>query len=153
MRWELEGEARKIKPSLRNFLDGIKWKKRGDLLQFATKNPGALTAHFLAGVHLRLSKGQVEHTKALKRVSVAGWADEHSGLSEVRDRREVATLAAAMDRINRSEVAEAMGILCQRIQAIQRAKTKGSSWEKAEAIELIPSSGASLAPSAMISLA
>eukprot|EP00974_Lingulodinium_polyedra_P058503 5634465-Lingulodinium_polyedra.AAC.1 len=44
-----------------------------------------------------------------------------------------------------------MDILSQRAQAIQRAKSKGLSWEKAEAIELTPPAGSSLAPAAMLS--
>ena len=27
-------------------VEGLKWKKKGDLVAFATKHPGALTAHF-----------------------------------------------------------------------------------------------------------
>jgi hypothetical protein len=44
-----------------------------------------------------------------------------------------------------------MDILAQRILAVQQAKRKGGSWDKAEAIELIPS-GNSLASSSMLAL-
>jgi hypothetical protein len=63
----------------------------------------------------------------------------------------VATLASAMDAINRREVQQAMDILSQRILAIQLAKRKGGSWEKAEAVELIPGSSG-LAASPMLSI-
>lgn len=82
---------------------------------------------------------------------MVSWAAQHSGLTEVRDVREVLTLAEAMDAVNRKEIARAMDILAQRILAIQQAKRKGGSWEKAESIELIPS-GTSLASSSMLAL-
>ena len=83
----------------------------------------------------------------LMKVNVAQWASQNAGLSDIRDIREVATLSHAMDAINRREAAMAMDILAQRILAIQLAKRKGGSWEKAEAVELIPdSSGLSASP-------
>lgn len=51
--------------------------------------------------------------------------------------KEAVTLSEIMDSINRREIAQALDILSQRILAIQAAKTKGGSSEKAEAIELV----------------
>eukprot|EP00972_Heterocapsa_arctica_P081069 11945764-Heterocapsa_arctica.AAC.1 len=42
-----------------------------------------------------------------------------------------------MDSINQNQLEIAMDILSQRVVAIQRAKAKGGTWEKAEAIELV----------------
>ena len=56
-----------------------------------------------------------------------------------------------MDAINRVEIQQAMDILSQRILAIQLAKRKGGSWEKAEAVELIPGFSG-LATSPMLSI-
>ena len=87
----------------------------------------------------------------LREANVVQWASQHSGLTEIRDVREVLTLAEAMDCINRREISRAMDVLAQRILAIQQAKRKGGSWEKAECIELIPS-GNALASSSMLAL-
>ena len=48
-----------------------------------------------------------------------------------------------MDCINGADLRAAMDVLSQRILAIQRAKTKGGTWEKAETIELVSGAGAS----------
>ena len=51
-----------------------------------------------------------------------------------------------MDLINSRDLGQAMDLLAQRILAVQRAKTKGGSWEKAGNIELLagPSTGAAV---------
>ena len=132
-------------------MDGLRWKKRGDLVAYAAKHPGALTAHFLAGVYARLSKGTVTRTSQLRDVSVSAWAHQFTGLTEIRDMKEVLTLAEILDAVNRKEIARALDVLCQRILAIQSAKAKGGTWEKAEAIELVTSQK-SLASNAMLAL-
>jgi hypothetical protein len=88
---------------------------------------------------MRLSKGHVTKSGQLREASVASWAGQYTGLTEVRDLREVMTLANIMDSINRREMAQAMDVLSQRIVAIQLAKRKGGSWDKAELVELVPS--------------
>ena len=116
-------------------------------MQYAATHPGALSGYFLATCYQRLSKGTIGTQGDLARVSVAQWASSRAGLSDIRDAREVATLAHAMDAISRKEVQQAMGILAQRILAILLAKRKGGTWEKAEAVELIPgSSGLAASP-------
>lgn len=122
---------------------------KGDLLAFAAKSPGALTAHFLASVYARLSKGTLSRSSQLREASAASWAHQFSGLSEVRDLKEVLTLCEILDNINRREIARALDILCQRIVAIQAAKAKGGSWEKAESLELT-NTQKTLAPSSML---
>ena len=86
---------------------------------------------------------------------MATWASTAgalTGLTEVRDVREVQTIAAALDHINARDLSSAMDILCQRILSIQSAKKKGGSWEKAEQVELLPGSGHSLASGGMLAL-
>ena len=61
----------------------------------------------------------------------------HSALSETRDVREATTLAHVLESVNRGDIATALDIVVMRLQALQRAKTKGGSWEKAAKIELI----------------
>ena len=89
----------------------------------------------------------MRRTVSLRNASVSQWAAQHSGLTEVRDQREVATLAQVMDLINPRTLEEAMDVLAQRIVAIQQAKKKGGSWEKAESIELTNPVKSAAAPS------
>lgn len=74
-----------------------------------------------------------------------------SGFTEVRDIREVLTLASAMDCINCKEFRRAMDILAQRILAVQAAQCKkGEAWEKADALELILSSSSTMLPGGIV---
>ena len=66
------------------------------------------------------------------------------GLAKVR-------LSYVLDSVNRGELAQAMDVLSQRILALQLAKRKGGSWEKAESVDLIPSSSG-LASSPMLAI-
>lgn len=151
LRWKDSGKDRSVSLAHLTHVDGLKLKKKGDLVVFAAKNPGALTAHFLAGVYARLSKGTITRSSQLREVSVAQWAHQFAGLTEVRDIKEVLTLAEILDAVNRRELATALDVLCQRILAIQAAKCKGGSWEKAEQIELTDSRK-TLASSSMLAL-
>ena len=151
LKWEERGKDRKVTYSNLSHVEQLKLKKKGDLVAFAAKSPGALTAHFLAGVYARLSKGTISRSSQLREASAVSWAHQFSGLSEVRDLKEVLTLCEILDHINRKEVARALDVLCQRILAIQSAKSKGGSWEKAEALELT-NNQRTLASSSMLAL-
>ena len=151
LRWKDSGRDRKVGQADLTHIDMTKFKKRGDLVAFAARHPGALTAHFLASVYSRLSKGTITRSSQLREASVTSWAHQFAGLSEIRDMKEVLTLAEVLDAVNRKEIAQAMDILCQRILAIQAAKQKGGSWEKAEAIELVDNRK-TLASSALLAL-
>ena len=106
----------------------------------------------MAGIHARMSAGIVRRTSDLRKVSVQQWAQQHTGLSEVRDIREVATLAAVIDHVNNKNLAGAIDILAQRVLAIQAAKRKGGSWDKAEILELLPGHNVPLAAGGMMAL-
>eukprot|EP00435_Cladocopium_sp_Y103_P064058 s576_g25.t1 len=151
LKWQEKGKDRRVSYAELSHVEQLKLKKKGDLLAFAAKSPGALTAHFLASVHARLSKGTMSRSSQLREASAVSWAHQFSGLSEVRDLKEVLTLCEILDHINRREIARALDILCQRIVAIQAAKAKGGSWEKAEALELT-NSQKTLASSSMLAL-
>ena len=151
LRWGYKAKTKDVEHSQIYALDQQKFKRKGELVAYATKHPGALTAHFLASIYARLSKGRLTRSSQLRQASVVSWASQFSGLTEIRDIREVLTLAEAMDAINRKEIARAMDVLTQRILAIQQAKKKGGTWEKAEMIELIPS-GSAVASSSMLAL-
>jgi hypothetical protein len=98
-----------------------------------------------------MNSGRLSESKQLREVSVTQWAQQAAGLSEVRDQREVLTLASVRDHINADDLATAMDILSQRISAVQRAKTAGGDWKKAEALELVMGTG-SMAPGGMLKL-
>ena len=94
----------------------------------------------------------MQQSSQLREVSIGAWASQHTGLSETRDLREVANIAAAMDCIQKDEIAQALDILAQRVVSIQSAKKPGGKWEKSEQVELVHPSGAGLASSGMLSL-
>ena len=133
--WKEKGKDKKVSYEDLTHVDQLRLKKKGDLLNFAAKNPGALTAHFLAGVYARLSKGTIHRSSQLREASVSAWAHQHSGLTEPRDLKEVLTLAEVLDHVNRREI----------------ARQKGGTWEKAENLELI-NSQRTLASSSMLAL-
>lgn len=128
------------------------FKDQGAVLAFAAKHPGALSAFFLAMVHQRMSQGLVRRTSDLRSQSLVQWAQSHAGLTETRDQREVLTLAMAMDNINNKQLSSAMDILSQRIQAIQVAKGKSGSWDKAAKIELVVQHQSTAASSGLLRL-
>eukprot|EP00435_Cladocopium_sp_Y103_P017410 s313_g4.t1 len=151
LRWKQHGRDQKVTYSDLAHVDQLRLKKRGDLLAFAAKSPGALTAHFLVWIYARLSKGSISRSSQLREASAVSWAHQFSGLTEVRDQKEVLTLCEILDHVNRKEISRALDVLCQRIVAIQQAKVKGGSWEKAEALELVTNQR-SLAASSMLAL-
>ena len=152
LRWRQRAKNRRTSMKQLMHVEAAKFKKRGDLVSYAMKHPGALSAHFLAGIYARIHKGMMTQSRHLRDVNVAAWASSHTGLTELRDLREIANIAAAMDCIQRDEVAQALDILAQRVVSIQNAKKAGGKWEKSEAIELITPSGAGLASGGMLSL-
>ena len=153
LRWRgPKSKSRRVDPAQERKLETEKFKAKGDLLAFAAKHPGALSGYFLAMVHRKLSHGRLTETKQLRHASVTTWAQAHTGLTELRDQREVQTLALVMDLINGQDLATAMDVLAQRIIAIQRAKSKGGSWEKAEAAELLTGTGGGVAAGGLLKL-
>ena len=137
LRWRQEGKTKRVKPEELRRLEAQRFKARGELLTFAAKHPGALSAYFLSMVHQKLLHGSVTKTSQLRKVNVSQWAAGSTGLTETRDLREVATLSYIMDMINVGDLETAMDVIAQRIMAIQKAKSAGSNWKKAEALELV----------------
>ena len=149
--WKHKAKSRPVGAKTLARIDGEKFKRRSDLLRFAAEHKGALSANFLAAVRFKMGKGQVNNSKQLTQVPVAEWASSSSssGLTEVRDVREAQTLAAAMEALNLSDLSRAMDILAMRLMALQRAKAKGGSWEKAQQLELIPLPGSEVGPAGL----
>lgn len=65
----------------------------------------------------------MKESKQLRNPSVRQWATRESGVMEIRDLHEIATLAAILDHVNMAEVEQALDILRQRILSIQIATT------------------------------
>jgi len=131
-----------------------RFKAKHELMTFAARHPGALTGHFLAMVREKLGRGSVTNTRQLRDTPVGVWVTSHGGVKEVRDQREMQTIAAVMDSINRQDVAEALDLLTQRLLAVQAAKREGGgSWAKAEALELIPGAAGSTGAGSVLRLA
>ena len=115
-----------------------KFKKRVDLVTFAMEHPGALAAHFANKVHEQMGSGVMRRSRQLRDVPYTKYIGSDAfGLSELRDRREAMTLATVMEKLNKDEVSEAMDLISMRLLALQEAKQKGGSWEKASLKELI----------------
>lgn len=148
IRWKTKGRNKRVAAGKLSRLDVEKFKTgRSALLGFAQKHPGALTAHFLQLVRMKMrgAAGVVKETKQLRDVDVSSYVSTGSmGLTELRDIREAATLGAVLDAVNRSEVSTALDIIVMRLQALQAAKRKGGSWDKASKVELIPEPGADM---------
>ena len=110
------------------------------MITFASKHEGALTAHFINQIRMKLkgSMGMVRKSKELRDIDVTRWVQECTGLTELRDRREALTLATVMNYINMDAAEKAMDTICMRLVALQRAKAKDGSWQKACKVELIP---------------
>ena len=65
----------------------------------------------------------------------------------MRDVKEIMTICAMMDAANEKCLPTCMDIGAQRITAVQQAKAKGSSWEKASRLELVVGPGELATPS------
>jgi len=118
-------------------LHQTKFRNRAELMTFAARHPGALSAFFLTTCKQQSSGGKVSTRNELKNVSTVAWATRHATVTDVRDIKEVLTLCAIMDQINQDTLPTAMDIASQRVLAIQKAKCKGGSWEKAGNVELV----------------
>lgn len=141
-RWKEKGANKRVRPGAFAKLDQEKYKNRAVFLAFCARHPGAMTAHFLNAIRMRMrgAAGMMTSTKQLRDVSLAEWIKE-SGVTDVRDQRELITLATIIDHVNRKDLARACDTLVMRVQAIVKAKGKGGSWDKAAKAELIPEVG------------
>lgn len=151
-KWTYKGKNKSTPINRRSFLENERWKRRRDLLQFAMRRPGAMTAHFVCSICKKLSKPTPSETKHLISTSAVAWAKRHSGLVEIADQREALSLCTLLDHLDQREVERCADVLVQRIQEIVRAKTKGGNWGTAETFFLLPSSAAGLASANLIAL-
>ena len=116
-------------------------RKRKDLLQVASRHPGALGAHLLLQVRRKLMKSAPKDTKDLARTDVASWAGSSSNdIKDLRDVKEVMLLGKLMMMIGEGKTSEAVDTMAMRIREVRMAKAPGGSWEKAAALSLLATS-------------
>ena len=141
-----------MKAGAQNKIDATKFKDRATLMTFCQRHPGALTAHFLGQVRQKVkgASGVLTQSKHLRDVDMVSWLQAGgSGVTEKRDLREVLTLATVVDLVNKDNVAQALDVIVMRVQAIQKAKSKGGDWEKASKLELISEPGTEMLPAGL----
>ena len=134
-----DGRKRKIAEAQLLRFQTLRFKKRGDLLTFATRFPGALIVHFLTQARAKAGLPPAKNIGALMETDLARWA-EQSGLKEIRDQREVMFLARLISTIGARRIPEAMDLMAMRIREVLLAKKEGQSWEKAAVVALTPGS-------------
>ena len=141
LQWAVAGDGRKRKIAEGQLLrfQTLRFKKRGDLLTFATRFPGALIMHFLTQARAKAGLPPAKNIGALMETDLARWA-EQSGLKEIWDQREVMFLARLISTIGARRIPEAMDLMAMRIREALLAKKEGQSWEKAAVVALTPGS-------------
>ena len=126
-------------------MEGLRFRRRSDLLAFAGRHPGVLTCHMMTQIRARLLHGPPADMRDLYRVDAGLWAATAAGLKEVRDQREVAAESKALTYLAQGKHTEAADLLVQRIREVLLAKRAGGSWDKGELVSLLPSGQASSA--------
>ena len=108
---------------------GMRFKRRSDLLNFASRHPGALAGHFFAQVREKLSRGEPKSAKELHETDAASWLPL-SGLKEVRDLREAAVLCKILVEFTNRKPERAADLVAMRLRELRFAKAAGgsSSW-------------------------
>ena len=126
---------------------GLRFKPRSDLVNYASKYPGALGALFLSQVRMKLMGGQVEDFKDLYKTDPTVWAGTLTGLKEIRDLREVQLLSKVVSELNKDRIPQAVDLMTHRIREVLAAKKAGGSWEKGALVSLLASDQASMGTS------
>ena len=127
---------------------GLRFKRRSDLMKFASKYPGALGAQFLAQVQEKSSRGAPRRTSEYHRIDLSTWASSGTHLKELRDQREVHMLTRILTQLNHQQLPQAVDAIALRLREILLAKgaAKEASWEKAAVVSPLPSGVPSNAP-------
>jgi hypothetical protein len=124
----------------------LRFKRRSDLVNFAMRYPGGLTAHFLAQVKAKMGQPLPLDTHELGSVDPTSWASSMSELKDVRDQKEVSFLAKILAELNRGRYSQLADLVTMRIREIRVAKKDGGSWDKAGVLSLQPGAYPANAP-------
>ena len=135
-------------------MNKLRFKRRSDLQNFADKYPGALAAHLLLQIRLRVHGGQAEKQDHLYSVDPTVWASRESHLKDTRDIKEMLLLTHLLMLLNQKKIERIADVIAMRVRELRFAKTAGQSWEKAEVVSLTPSSlpGTTAVPDLAMSL-
>ena len=124
-RWDPENHLGKLSTKQLARMESLRFKKRADLVNFASRHPGGLTAHMMYQLRVRMMQGPPESMKDLYAVDAGIWSSTATGLKEVRDQREVAVLSRVLTLLNQKKVVEAADVAVQRVREVLTAKRAG----------------------------
>lgn len=124
----------------------VRFRRRGDLLKFHHRYPGALAGHFLCQVRQKLGQGLPVDTEELRLTDVASWSTAHASLTDVKDQKEVAFLSRVLADLGQGRLPELADLVAMRIREVRAAKGEQGSWDKAGVLSLQPGPYAAGAP-------
>ena len=120
--------------------ESLRFRRRSDLVNFASRHPGALGALFLHHLRSKMSLPGARRMGDLCDADIATWAATKTELKEVWDMRKLQALSRVLMELNRNNLGKAVGAVVMRTREIKLAKSSGGSWEKAELVSLLPTS-------------
>ena len=80
-------------------------------------------------------------------------ARDLSGLNEIRDLREVQTLARVLTKLCHDRLGEAVDTIAMRVKSILLARSSKGSWDKAQHLEILPAAETNMSSAHEIALA
>lgn len=117
----------------------MRFKRRGDVLEYHHKYPGALAARFLCRVHQKLGQELPSDTDELHLTDVAAsWASAHALLKDASDQKEVVFLSRLLSELGQNRLPELADFVAMQIREIRAAKAEQSSWDKVGVVPLQP---------------
>ena len=123
----------------------LRVRKRSDLFKLSQQYPGALGALFLMQVKTKMLGGSPDKVGDLYRIDPSRWATSLTGLTEIRDLREVQLLSKVVGKLNSGQVVDAVDLAAMRIKELLHAKVRsGGTWDTAALVSLMPADGASV---------
>ena len=117
-------------------------------MKFSQQYPGALGAYFLFQVRQKSGMTSDLKMQDLAATDISSWAinPAMTGLSEVRDQKEVLFLSQVLCDLGNHRLGRVSDLVAQRIREIRAAKQSQSSWEKAAVVSLMAQPIANVAP-------
>ena len=93
-------------------METLRFKKRGDLVRYAHKHPGALAARFLFQVRQELGQGVAISGEDVTNTDPTVWSVSQANFKEVRGQREEeeqikSRLSSKIEDSQRSDIADA----------------------------------------------
>ena len=124
LKWREHGKDQKVSYSDLAHVDQLRLKKRGDLLAFAAKSPGALTAHFLAGIYAVEGQHQSIQPAARGQCSELGPSIQRF----VRGARSERSFDPLRDPRSHQQKGDCKGFGCAMSEDCGNSASKGKRW-------------------------